>query len=236
MNNIELTVIMPFYNEEQNASTTVHTWIEELGKLNISFKLAAYNDGSKDNTGKVLHKLERDIPELTVIDKENTGHGPTILSGYRENLNSKWIFQTDSDNELPASSFPDIWLNRHNYDFLIGIRKNRQSPLSRKIITGISRLVVTLFYGRGVHDVNSPYRLMRSSFLRSIVTKIPENTFAPNVIISGLAVLHNLRIYNTPVPHTPRQMGEVSIKKWKLLMAALTSFRQTILFRYSLNK
>jgi hypothetical protein len=43
--------------------------------------------------------------------------------------------------------------------------------------------------------------------------------------------LKKCSIYETLIPHQERQTGEVSIKKFRLLMAALISFGQTILFR-----
>ena len=60
---------------------------------------------------------------------------------------------------------------------------------------------------------------------------IPEDTFAPNVIISGVACLKKLNVTEIPVHHRNRQTGEVSIKKIKLLKAALKSFFQTITYR-----
>ena len=87
-----------------------------------------------------------------------------------------------------------------------------------------------LFYGKSIWDVNTPYRLMRASVFTDIYSQIPEDTFAPNVIISGMAADQKLRCYETRVPQKDRQTGEVSIKKWKLLKAAMRSFMQTILF------
>ena len=118
------------------------------------------------------------------------------------------------------------------HDAVIGIRDGRQQPLPRKIISTVSRLVVRLFYGTGVTDVNCPFRLMRTDVLKQILTRIPENTFAPNVAISGFLALTKARVLNQPVPHSNRQTGEVSIKKWKLLKAVVKSFMQIIKIRF----
>ena len=58
-------------------------------------------------------------------------------------------------------------------------------------------------------------------------------TFAPNVIISGMAAKKHLRCYEIRVPQHERITGEVSIKKWKLFKAAVRSFVQTIVFALS---
>ena len=86
-------------------------------------------------------------------------------------------------------------------------------------------------YGRRtVWDVNTPYRLMRTSEFMDVYQQIPLTTFAPNVIISGMVARKKLRYYEIRVPQHDRTTGEVSIKKWKLLKAAVKSFWQTIHF------
>lgn len=231
--NIELAIVMPVYNEQGAIGNVVKKWHEELSKHKIKFELHTYNDGSKDNTKQILDELAKQYHTLRVHHKTNSGHGPTILLGYRENSHIPWVFQTDSDDELPPDSFILLWDKRNDYDFLIGSRCERNQPKPRKIISAISRSTVRLFYKKGVHDVNSPYRLMRTERLKTLFQLIPENTFAPNVIISGMAGLRKLRIFQIEVPHQNRKTGEVSIKKWKLFKVSLRSFRQTIAFRFS---
>ena len=228
----ELTVVMPVYNEEGAVSTVLSQWTKALRALSIDYQIAVYNDGSKDATLPALQKIAGEQPRITVIDKPNSGHGPTILKGYRDHLDSGWIFQVDSDGELGTEAFAALWNNRESYDFLIGRRVQRESPLPRKITTWISRALVWTLYGRAVFDVNCPYRLFKPASLRERLLLIPEHTLAPNLILAGLASCLHLRVFQTAVAHTERQTGEVSIKKWKLFKFALVSFLQTIQYRY----
>ena len=55
----------------------------------------------------------------------------------------------------------------------------------------------------------------------SRITNYHQVRFAPNVILSGLAARHGLRMFETPVPQHDRTTGEVSIKKWKLLKSLI---------------
>ena len=228
----ELKVIIPVYNEEGAIKNVIEDWASELSKLQINFQIITYNDGSKDNTLTFLKALEEEYSRLKVIDKKNSGHGPTILKGYKDNIDAEWLFQVDSDNELKAKEFSEFWNARNDFDFLIGIRQHRDSPLVRVVTTQISRLVVSLFYGAKVTDVNAPYRLMRVSAFKDEFAKIPENTFAPNLIVSGLASVKRMRVKQFNVVHHSRQTGEVSIKKWGLFKAAFKSFLQTIMYRF----
>ncbi|WP_413587456.1 glycosyltransferase family 2 protein [Bdellovibrio sp. HCB274] len=223
-----LSVVMPVYNEEECISQVVEKWVVALDKLNITYDINVYNDGSKDQTLAALNQAAQKFPTLKVNDKKNSGHGPTILLGYRNSVNYDWIFQIDSDDELGPEKFAELWSLRDNFDFLIGIRDGRYSPLPRKVISFISRIVVWTFYGTGVWDVNSPYRLMRAEKFKDIFNAIPSDTFAPNLIVAGMACKKKMRIKQIQVPYKDRQTGEVSIKKWKLFKAAVKSFKQTI--------
>ncbi len=227
-----LKVIIPVYNEEGAISEVIRDWTDILSALNIKFKICVFNDGSKDNTIQILNDLAVQNKNLIVTDKPNSGHGPTILKGYRENLDVEWLFQVDSDNELRAEEFEKFWVLRNDFDFLIGERMHRDSPLPRIITTQISRLVVSFFYGAKVKDVNAPFRLMRVAAFEKDILKIPEDTFAPNLIIAGLASIRKMRVKQLEVRHHERETGEVSIKKWKLFKAAFKSFLQTISFRF----
>jgi len=228
----DVEIVIPVYNEAACINEVLDDWIRELDLFSISYRLLVLNDGSRDKTADVLARYDNN-PKAKIINKQNSGHGPTILQGYHMAVDdAQWVFQVDSDNEIAAQHFKTLWQEREKYDAVIGIRANRNQPLSRKIISFFSRLVVTLFYGAGVTDVNCPFRLMRAEVLKQILTHIPENTFAPNVAISGFLTLMKANVLNIPVPHSNRQTGEVSIKKWKLLKAALKSFMQIIQIRF----
>lgn len=230
----ELALIMPVYNEEGAIKNVLEKWDKTLSDLHIDYKIFAYNDGSKDKTGEILKEISSEHENIIAINKENSGHGPTILKGYRDNAEEfEWIFQIDSDDEMKEDSFHKLWENRENYDFLIGIRDGREQVLSRKIISAVSRMCIRIFYGKGVWDVNSPYRLMKTAKFKDVYFKIPSDTFAPNVIISGYCARKHLKFYETPVPCGIRETGEVSIKHFKLLKAAAKSFLQTIRFSFT---
>jgi glycosyltransferase involved in cell wall biosynthesis len=232
----ELAMVMPVYNEEGAIGNVVRKWTAELQRLNINFQIHTYNDGSKDRTLNILREIAADNKRLVVHDKPNSGHGPTVLLGYRENSHAEWIFQIDSDDEIGPEKFGELWKNRDRYDFLIGSRVLAEQPLVRRLVSSISRLTVRLFYGSMIFDVNSPYRLMRSSVFKDIFYSLPEGLFAPNVIISGIVSLKNLRAYEIPVQYKPRVTGEVSLKKIKLFKAAAKSFYQTIACRFRITK
>lgn len=246
-----LCVVMPVYNECEAIGPVLEKWAAALDGLGMDYVIRPYNDGSKDNSLAVMREVAARINaaasaagrsgRIEVRDKPNGGHGHTILTGYRDAVADgfDWVFQIDSDDEMGPEKFGELWAARSGYDFLVGIRDGRVQALPRKIISFVSRLCVRLFYGKSVWDVNTPYRLMRVKGtdgrvgFGELFAMIPPRTFAPNVILSGLAAWHSLRCMEIRVPQHDRTTGEVSIKKWKLLKAAMKSFMQTISFSMS---
>ena len=223
-----LALVMPVYNEEACIAAVVASWRDLFASLGIDFRMFILNDGSRDGTAAALAPLGED-PRIEVINKTNSGHGPTILAGYaRAVASAEWVFQCDSDDEMKPDHFPKFWEQRESYDALFGVRTGRAQNAGRSLISAVSRSTVRLLFGAGVTDVNTPYRLMRASLVEQIIAQIPADTFAPNVIISGALARAGVRIHNESVPHEQRRTGTVSIVKWKLWKSAMRSFLQTI--------
>ena len=228
-NRLDLCAVMPVYNEEKIVAQVAESWLAMLDGLGIGYELVAIVDGATDASEQVLRAVAERHPRLVVDAKPNSGHGPTILRGYRRGVvTAEWVFQTDSDDEMPAASFRELWELRHDMDGVMGIRSGRNQPLGRRVITRAARLTARAAFGCRLADVNCPYRLMRSSALAPLLAPIPDNTFAPNVVLSGMLSRSGARLAQVPVPHHHRSTGVVSILGWRALRAAVRSFGQTL--------
>jgi dolichol-phosphate mannosyltransferase len=222
-----LSVVMPVHNEVDAIRAVIDEWTRELARLGIDYEMLVFDDGSNDGTARVLGELAHRHPCLFVHRHANKGHGPTVLRGYRE-ARGEWVLQVDSDGEIPASAFEDLWTRREACDFLIGRRTERAAPLIRRVVTAASRLSVRALFGSGIHDVNAPYRLMRGRALRSLTPALPGDVFAPNVILTGLALRRGLRVCERPVPHVGRRHGQGSLGRLRVLRVAMRAFRETV--------
>lgn len=232
---IVLAVIMPAYNQETTIEQVIDEWIAALTGLGVRFRLHVYNDGSTDATPALLNRLAGTHEALHLYHQANAGHGPTILQGYRENAHATWIFQVDSDDEVSAAHFEAFWQQRHAYDFIIAHRKGRKASVSRKLLSWAARSLIHLLYGGAVHDVNVPYRLLRTEAFQPCFSAIPEHYFAPNLAITGYAALHDLKTLERTVPHRSRVTGDVTRSSWRILKGSLLALGQTIALRFSAN-
>lgn len=228
----DVILIFPVYNEEEIITEVVNEWLSVLDGMSIPYRIQLCNDGSNDRTPEVLDQLSH--RSLEIHHSKNRGHGPTILRAYRAAAErAPWVFQCDSDGQLAAKHFPEFWEKRYKADLVIGSRLHRQDGKIRELISTCLRLCTLCLFGKGIPDVNCPYRLMRSEAFRPFFDRTPEDTFAPNVVVSGFAIRKKLRIVTLPVVDRSRKTGEASIKGWSLLKAVTKATRQTVRFRFS---
>lgn len=218
---------MPVYNEAGAIEPVVREWHEALAATGVRFRLAVYDDGSRDGTSEVLTRLAGQLPELDVVRHANRGHGPTILRGYAE-ATSEWVFQTDSDGEIPAGAFADLWSARDSCDLVLGRRIGREQTGTRRAISRLASALIRTGFGPGVTDVNTPCRLMRREMLAELLPWVPPTLFAPNVVLSGLAVRFGYRVRELPVRFEARRSGAGTLLSWRIWRAALRSGFETV--------
>lgn len=218
---------MPVYNEEQGIEAVVDSWIAAVDRLGIRAELLLYNDGSRDGTGARLDRIALRHPIVRVTHQANQGHGPTVLRGYREAAGD-WVFQTDSDDEIPASAFDAVWQARRSADAVFGIRTGRPSGPARRLLTAGAAFVVRRLFGRGPTDVNVPFRLIRRTVLTTLLPRIPSGLFAPNVVLTGLVARDRIRFVEVPVPAVERRSGQTTIIGLKTIKLGARAARETI--------
>lgn len=233
----DLSLILPVYNEEAIILKVVKDWLTVLQTINLTFDIHIYNDGSNDQTLAVLQNKYQEHANVHIFTHPNQGHGPTILGGYQAAIGGyTWIFQCDSDNEISADHFFFMWKERNQFDLLIGSRIRPSRPLFRRLLSFGSKMVIRIFFGSAVQDVNAPYRLIRSEFFAADIKSIPPSTFAPNVLISGLANSKGARVFNLPVPNLTRTTGTYSIKLTKIFEIGLRCIWQTLIYKISVYR
>lgn len=208
-----LYIIMPAYNEEANIRTVIAEWYPVIEKIGNNSKLVIIDDGSKDNTHEIMLEEAKTKPNFIPITKKNSGHGGTVLYGYQYAVNAgaDYVFQTDSDGQTVAKEFWKFWKKRHDYDMLIGNRKDREDGFSRILVTKTLKLVIMICFHVNITDANTPYRLMEGTVLKENLKFIPEKYHLSNVLLSVIYAKKQLSVRYLPITFRPRQGGTNSI-------------------------
>ncbi|MEI5583401.1 glycosyltransferase family 2 protein, partial [Agromyces sp. CCNWLW208] len=184
-----LAVVMPAYNEAEGLPGFLEELERTLSPLARHLDLVVVDDRSTDATAAVLHDLSGRLPALTVIEAEaNRGHGPTALAAYRAGLElgPDLVVHVDGDGQ-----FHGIDVARAvratvstGADVVHGVRRGREDPWFRRVLTGIVGIVVGFAAGRRVPDVNTPLRVYRPAALAELLEFVPDDALVPHVHFS----------------------------------------------------
>lgn len=222
-----LYIVIPAYNEEETIRQVVDDWYPIVEKIGNSSRLIIINDGSRDRTYEALCECAKTRPALQPMTKENSGHGSTLLHGYRYALEqgADYIFQTDSDGQTLPEEFEAFWEQRERYDMLIGYRNKREDGFSRIIVTKVLKLVIRLCFKISVKDANTPFRLMKAEALREEMPAVPKDFFLSNVLLTVLFMKRDKKIRYIPITFRPRQGGVNSINLKRIFQIGRQSLR-----------
>ncbi|MEC7367060.1 MAG: glycosyltransferase family 2 protein [Actinomycetota bacterium] len=207
----DVAVVIPVFNEEKLIGECINEWLNVLDSVNLNYEILIIDDGSSDATISIVERY-RDNQNIQLIIKQNEGHGPTILAGYKRAVGiAEWVFQADSDNEISPNQFSALWSRRQGQDAVIAWRQGRDQTTVRRLVTFFARVTTKVLFRCHLRDVNIPFRLFRSETLTILLEKIPSDTFAPNIALSGALSLMNFQVEECPVVFNERIVGESSL-------------------------
>ena len=235
-----LYIVMPAYNEAENIEGAVDEWYKVVEKHCAAgrSRFLVINDGSTDNTEKVVKKLCADKPLLRIITKENGGHGSAVMFGYRTALDSgaKYIFQTDSDRQTSPAEFEGFWRQRERFDVIIGNRYMREDGVSRIFVSRTETLLLSTFLHAYVKDANTPYRLMSADALNAAMAYLDKDESIPNMMLSAVFKRMRLKILYRDVKFKARSAGKSSIDLKKISKLGTNAVKRMVRINERLRK
>ena len=158
MKNKKVLLIIPAYNEEKNILKTYNSIISFNSKNRVNYNVIVINDGSKDNTEKVL--VENNIPHITLI--HNLGIGGAVQTGYKyaDENNYDIAVQFDGDGQHDVNYVKNIIdpIINGEADFTIGSRymdkttSNFKSTVARQIGIKLISIIIKIVTGKRILD------------------------------------------------------------------------------------
>jgi dolichol-phosphate mannosyltransferase len=214
----DLAIILPVYNEQASVRKVVLEWFQEIENWTENFAFLCLNDGSTDDTLKILARLRDQLgPRLEILTHTNRGHGQTCLVGYRlaceENIPN--VLQIDSDGQCDPQYFFRFWRLREKFDVIYGFRTKRDDGWRRVLASLILKTVLLTTQRAHCADANVPYRLIRTEKLLPILDRIPSDFFLANVALAVLLKKSRWNHHHIPIRFRERYGGEPSVKLGK---------------------
>ena len=182
-----LGIVIPVFNEQDVIQKVLLEWNEYLKKNYFKYKFILINDGSTDKTKEKILEISKTIKNIIIIDKKNSGHGPSCINGYKYCIESKkfdWVLQIDSDYQCDPIYFSKFLTYTNKYGAIFGNRKIRYDGTLRVMISNILIISILFIRYKFIRDPNVPYRLMKTSILKKTLEDFPLSVSLSNIFVS----------------------------------------------------
>jgi len=210
MSKPELSLVLPFYNEEGNVKNVLDSISSELKKNKINYEIIAVNNGSWDKTPEIIKKLGKKNKNIRKVDvKKNLGYGYGILTGLK-NTKGAYVGYGWGDGQIPAAAFPAVFkkLKANGLDICKVKRLTRES-LARKVQSKFYNALLLILFSINLRDVNGCPKIMKRDVYNSLKLKSMDWFLDPELIIK--AKRKNYKISEIPVTSMKRQEGKSKV-------------------------
>jgi glycosyltransferase involved in cell wall biosynthesis len=158
-----LSVFFPAYNDAGTIASLVISAVKVAASLTPDYEVIVVNDGSTDDTAKILDELATIYPDHVRIvhHPKNRGYGGALRTGFAT-ATKDLVFYTDGDAQYDPAEMAALWSKMTDaVDWVNGWKISRSDPLHRIIIGRVYHHTVKLLFGLKVRDVDCDFRLMR---------------------------------------------------------------------------
>jgi len=165
---MQLSLVLPCYNEEQNIEQTVRGAVAWFEKGDVGGEIIVVNDGSTDGTADILERLTQKIPYLRLVKHEqNEGYGATLRDGC-DAAEKEYIAFMDSDGQFHAEEIGTLIPYLQDYRMVAGVRKERADPWNRKFNAWLYGYLVRIVLGVKKRDINCALVVFEKSLWSAI--------------------------------------------------------------------
>lgn len=220
----EISIIVPFFNEEAGIDFFFQHVLEILEQINVSYEIICINDGSRDNTLAKLIAYQHQNSAIKVVDLSRNFGKEIAVSAGLDYAQGQAVIPIDADLQDPPElikALLDKW--REGYDVVFATRRIREGE------TWLKRITATIFYRviDSLSEVPIPkntgdFRLLDRKVVE-VLKRLPERTRFMKGLFAWVGYRQTAILYD----RQPRYTGQTKWNYWRLWNFALdgiTSF------------
>ncbi len=204
---MDISVVIPLYNEEESLPE-LYAWIERVMKANnFTFEVIFINDGSKDNSWKVIESLSQQSEHVKGIKfRRNYGKSPALYCGFKEAVGDV-VITMDADLQDSPDEIPELYnmITKQGFDLVSGYKEKRYDPLSKTLPTKLFNATARKISGiKNLHDFNCGLKAYRKDVIKNIEVYGEMHRYIPYLAknagfekIGEKVVKHQARKYGT---------------------------------------
>jgi glycosyltransferase involved in cell wall biosynthesis len=201
---ITVSVVIPLLNEEESLRDLHDQLKNALARVPGNYELIFVDDGSTDNSFKVLRELKSRNPRVKAIRfRRNYGKSAALQVGFQK-AQGEFVITMDADLQDDPAEIPNLIKElRGGYDVVSGWKKKRKDPLGKTIPSKFFNFVTGMVTGIKIHDFNCGLKGYKLDVVKSVNVYGELHRYIP-----ALAHWAGFRVGETIVNHRPRRYGK----------------------------
>ena len=227
---VDLSVVIPVYNEEENLP---HLWPElrsVLEPLGLTFEAVFVDDGSRDRSAELIRGFRDVDPRVRLVRlKANAGETAATDAGFKA-ARGRWVVTMDADLQNDPHDIPTLLSHLDRWDAVTGWRVNRGEgdSLVRRISSRVANRTRNLISDESIQDSGCTFRAFRRECLRGLVLYRGFHRFIPTLL-----KMRGYRVLEVPVRNRPRRFGQ---SKYGVLNRLFVATADLLVVRWMKNR
>jgi dolichol-phosphate mannosyltransferase len=212
---IDISVVVPVYNEEGNLPVLIPQIAEVLKPLGKTYEMIFVDDGSKDQSRPLLKKMALEYPQIRILGfKKNCGETAAGAAGIKE-ARGGIIITIDADLQNDPKDIPKMLDYLKEYDMVTGWRQKREDSWVKRITSRIANRIRNRLSGEEIQDSGCTFRAYKRECLQEIKLYKGMHRFIPTLV-----KMEGYRVIEIPIAHHPRQFGVSKYTTWNRMWRA----------------
>jgi glycosyltransferase involved in cell wall biosynthesis len=227
---IELSLVIPVYNEAENLPELYREITLSCEKLGKTYEMIFVDDGSRDESLAVLKRLLKQDSRIRIIClRRNFGQTAALSAGF-DHARGSVIITLDADLQNDPDDFALLIEKiEEGYDLVSGWRINRKDKFfSRRLPSAIANRLISLITRVRLHDYGCTLKAFRQEVTKQIKLYGELHRFIP-AIASNIGV----SIAEVKVNHRKRRHGQSKYRIWRFSKVLLDTLTVKFLLSYS---
>jgi glycosyltransferase involved in cell wall biosynthesis len=212
---IDISVVVPVYNEEENLPVLIPQIAEVLGPLGKTYEMIFVDDGSKDRSRRILKEMAAQYPQIRILGfKKNCGETAAGAAGIKE-ARGRIVITIDADLQNDPTDIPRMLNYLKEYDMVTGWRQKREDSWVKRITSQIANRIRNSLSGEEIQDSGCTFRAYKKECLRDIKLYKGMHRFLPTLV-----KMEGYRVIEIPIAHHPRKFGVSKYTTWNRMWRA----------------
>jgi glycosyltransferase involved in cell wall biosynthesis len=202
---MEISIILPVYNEEENLRPLFKELLEVLEGNFTDFEVIFVDDGSQDSSLEILKDLGEENEEVKWIElRKNFGQSYAIQAGL-DQAEGDIIATMDSDMQNDPKDIPRLIseLENTNSDMVCGWRKKRNDPFLKGMSSRLASFLRRLILRADLHDYGCTLKVFRKEAAQSLSLRGEMHRYIP-----PLLKVNGFKVSEIEVNHRQRHAGK----------------------------